>query len=105
MNKEQLYPTTIENLMFKLNYIIKNDQNQEKASRITEWLNWYEKQEYTLDYKFKDGEFLMAFYNNGKFSLQVWQHAENIDSIVFNLISNHYDEYNNEDTQLTEFVE
>lgn len=105
MNKEQLYPTTIENLIFKLNYIIKNDQNQDKALRIIEWLNWFGKQEYTLNYKFKDGEFLMAFYNNGKFSLQVWKHTETIDSIMFNLISNHYDEYNTEDTQLTEFVE
>ena len=105
MKKEQLYPTTIENLMLKLNYIIKNDQNQEKALRITEWVNWFKKQEYTLEYKFKDGEFLMAFNNNGKFSLQVWKHTDNIDSIMFNLISNHYDEYNTEDTQLTEFVE
>ena len=33
MKKEQLYPKTLDNLLFKLNFIIENEQNGEKISK------------------------------------------------------------------------
>ena len=101
MKKEQLYPKTLDNLLFKLNFIIENEQNGEKISKILSWIEWFNEQKYNLNYTLNDNEFLMAYYKENKFALQVWKHEETIDSIEFNLIANFYSEYNNENTIIT----
>lgn len=58
MNKEILYPKTIENLKEKI--------------------------------------------KDEKFSLQVWKHDKIVDSIVYNLLSNHYSMHNIEITEVVE---
>lgn len=101
MKNEQLYPKTLDNLLFKLNFIIENEQNGEKISKILSWIDWFNEQKYHLNYILKDKEFLMAYYEENKFALQVWKHEKTIDSIEFNLITNFYSEYNNENTIIT----
>ena len=102
MNNEQLYPKSIENLMLKLQFIIKNEQNNNKIISIINWIDWFNKQKYTLKYELKDNEYLMAFYDNEKNALQVWNHGSDVDSVELNLISNFYSDY---DTDITIVVE
>ena len=99
MNKEQLYPKDIKMLYKKINYIISNEQNQEKISQL---VNWIESLNYNFKYICDDNEFLKIYYDNNKYSLQVWKHNINVDSIEFNLISNFYSEYDNEITEIIE---
>lgn len=102
MNKEQLYPKDIKMLYKKINYIISNEQNQEKISQLVNWIEWFESLNYNFKYICDDNEFLKIYYDNNKYSLQVWKHNINVDSIEFNLISNFYSEYDNEITEIIE---
>lgn len=101
MKSEQLYPKTIEDLFLKLKFIIENEQNAEKISKILNWIEWFNKQKYSLKYNLNTNEFLKAYFKENKFALQVWKHEETIDSIMFNLIANFYSEYDNENTIIT----
>lgn len=101
MNNELLYPKNIEKLYYKIEYIIENDENEDKIENLTNWLNWFQSLNYKLDYKCRKDEFLKPYYENEKYSLQVWKHNKNVDSIVFNLISNYYSEY---DTDVTKVI-
>lgn len=100
MNNDQLYPKTIEKLFEKIIYIITNEQNGEKILNLTNWIEWYNNQDYKFDYLCKENEFLKVFYNNDKFALQVWKHNDNVDSVSFNLLSNYYSEYDNDITKI-----
>ena len=100
MTNEQLYPKDITKLFEKINFILKNEENQEKISNINNWKAWFILQKYQLEYVCKNNEFLKIYYDNNKYSLQVWKHDSNIDSIKFNLISNYYSEYDNELTKV-----
>lgn len=102
MNKEQLYPQSVEKLYEKIKFIIKNEQNQEKILQLTNWVDWFESQKYDFKYVCNDNEFLKIYFNDDKYALQVWKHNDDIDSIEFNLLSNYYSEYDNE---LTEIIE
>jgi len=102
MNKEQLYPKDITKLYEKIDYIIKNEQNQEKITQLINWIKWFKSLNYDFKYVCSDNEFLKIYCNNDKFSLQIWKHNDNIDSIEFNLLSNHYSEYDNEITEIIE---
>ena len=88
--------------MLKLQFIIKNEQNNNKIIDIINWIDWFNKQKYILKYELKENEYLMAFYDNGKNALQVWNHGSDVDSVELNLISNFYSEY---DTDITTIVE
>ena len=98
MNNDQLYPKTIEKLLEKIDYIIANEQNTEKITKMKKWVKWYNEQNYILKYKCKENEYLKIFYNNDKYALQIWKHNEHVDSIIFNLLSNFYSEYDSEST-------
>ena len=100
MNKDQLYPQSVEKLFEKIDYIISNEQNQEKIINLTNWLEWFKSLNYDFRYVCDENEFLKPFYDENKFALQIWKHEKEVDSIEFNLISNYYSEYDNELTQL-----
>lgn len=93
MKDIKLYPKTIEELMEKLNYIVSNEENEDKVNDILSWIEWYNEQEYTLTYRLVNNEYLSVFIENDKKALQVWIHNEEVDSIKFNLLSNYYSDY------------
>ncbi len=101
MNNEILYPKNIDNLLKKVDYIIKNEQNQDKISEILNWITWFKSLNYNLKYICKKNEYLKFYVDEDKYALQLWKHNDNIDLIKFNLISNYYSEYDN---SLTEVV-
>lgn len=98
MNQELLYPKSIKLLLEKMNYIIDNESNVNKVANINNWLEWFKKENYKLNYICKDNEYLRAYYDNNKYGLQVWKHNDEVDSVMFNLFSNYYSEY---DTDIT----
>lgn len=98
MKNNQLYPKTIEELIFKLNFIIENEQNDERIVKNLNWIEWYKNLDYKFSYSCSNNEFLMAFSDGNKYALQVWNHSDDVDSFVINLVSNHYSEYNTDDT-------
>ena len=100
MSEEKLYPQNIEDLFSKIEFIIENEQNQEKIFSLLNWIDWYKSQNYNFKYVCNDNEFLKAFYDDDKYSLQIWEHNLQVDSIKFNLLSNHFSEYDNELTQI-----
>lgn len=102
MNKNQMYPQSIEKLFEKLEFILENEQNQEKIIKLTNWIDWFKSLEYDFKYICNDNEFLKIYCNDKKYALQVWRHNDDIDSIVFNLVSNYYSEYDNELTDIIE---
>lgn len=102
MDKKQIYPQNIENLLKKINYIIDNEQNIEKIKNLIKWKEWYESLNYKFEYVCEDNEFLKAYYDNNKYALQIWYHGTKVDSIVFNLVANYYSEYDNEITEVIE---
>lgn len=100
MNKKQLYPQNIELLFQKIDYIIKNEQNQDKIINLINWIQWFESLNYNFQYVCNDDQFLKVFYDEHKYALQIWKHTNSVDCIEFNLISNHYSEYDNELTEV-----
>lgn len=101
-DEEIIYPQNIQNLYEKLNYIIQNEENEEKILQIKNWLKWYESQSYDFKYVCKENEYLKEYSVENKYSLQIWKHESYVDSIVFNLLSNYYSEYDNEITEIRE---
>lgn len=98
MNEKTLYPKTIKDLYSKIDYIMKNDEDTNKIKELEEWLNWSKKIDNNHDIKLRENEYLKAFHENKKYALQVWRHTNIVDSVVTNLISNHYSVYNSEYT-------
>lgn len=94
----KLYPQSITDLLNKIDFIIKNDESIERINNMEQWLKWFSQLNYTLNYKLLKNEYLRAYSQNGNFALQVWVHSEIVDSIKFNLVSNHYNDYNREET-------
>ena len=102
MNKNILYPKNIDNLLKKNELIIQNEQNIEKIDKFIKWKNWFTTQNYNYDYVCKKNEFLKSYCDNNQFSLQIWHHGNKVDSIICNLLTNYYSEYN---TELTKVVD
>ena len=98
MNTSLLYPKTISDLQEKIEFIIKNDESVERINNMKRWLNWFSLTEFKLNYKLHKNEYLRAFSKGDDFALQVWVHNEIVDSIRFNLLCNHYSDFNREDT-------
>lgn len=101
-DEEIIYPQNIQNLYKKLNYIIQNEENEEKVLNIKRWKKWYESQNYDFKYVCKENEYLKEYCAENKYSLQIWKHDSFVDSIEFNLLSNYYSEYDNEITEIRE---
>lgn len=100
MNNKLKYPRSIDALIEKLNYIIKNDENELRILNMQNWLDWFSKLNYTLSYDLKENEFLRAYSKDNKYSLQVWKHTEVVDSVEFDLLANHYSDYSIEITEI-----
>ncbi len=98
MKEYKTYPKTIEELKEKIDYIIDNDENIDRVKNMQNWLNWFDNLNLVLQYKLEENEYLRAYCNDNNFSLQIWKHNEIVDSAVCNVISNYYNEYNNEST-------
>ncbi len=103
MNNKINYPKNIEDLYKKIDFIIKNEQTEEKIRLIYKWLEWFKKNQFKIIYKCKTNEYLKIYYSaDNKYGLQIWIHNKNIDSIKFNLISNYYSEYDTDKTIIVE---
>lgn len=98
MNNIELYPKSIEDLYKKIDFLIANEENQKTISDLTNWISWYKSIKYNFNYVCKENEYLKPYFDNGKCSLQLWKHDESVDSILFNLLSNYFCEYDNEST-------
>lgn len=63
-------------------------------------MKWYEKIEKHINYKCSNNEFFKWHIDGNKYSLQVWKHNNynNVDEILFNVISNYVDVYCNDNT-------
>ena len=100
MNNRLKYPRSIETLIEKLNYIIKNDENELRILNMKNWLDWFLELNYTLSYNLKENEFLRSYSKDNKYSLQVWKHTEIVDSVEFDLLANHYSDYSRDITKI-----
>ena len=54
MSEEKLYPQNIEDLFSKIEFIIENEQNQEKIFSLLNWIDWYKSQNYNFKYVCND---------------------------------------------------
>lgn len=93
-----LYPKTIGELQIKLDNI--NTVNESKLEEIKEWKHWIESNKIETSYECSENEYLKEFSNNNKFALQLWERLEDFEVLKYNLISNHYSEYNDENTKI-----
>lgn len=98
-----LYPKNLDELTSKLAKFLKQEENEQKLHNILNWQKWLEEvlaTGYKLKYHFKDNEFLKEYCDvEGKYALQVWMHSDVVDTLKSNLITNHYSEYNDNNTE------
>lgn len=98
MKNEILYPTTIDNLLKKNEYLIENEQNENVINDLINWNKWFNSLKIDFIINLEENEYLKSYIFDDNYSLQVWIHTENVDSIRYNIITNHYSEFNNENT-------
>lgn len=98
MDRKILFPKTVEDLLEKLEYTLKQEQNLDLINDLTKVKKWFCDLKYELNYVCSDNEYLKLFITGEDYALQVWEHGDLVDSIKFNLISNFPSIYNTDKT-------
>lgn len=100
-----MYPQNLNDFRIKMNYVLQREKNNPRVEYLKEWLKWFDSLDFTLDKELDKNQFLKPFYNlPNDFALQVWKKDFNkkYDEVAYNLISNHYSIFNNDDTIIIE---
>lgn len=95
-----IYPKSKDDILKKYEYYLFNEQSPERIKDVKKWMDWYKDVEKYIDYECSDNEFFKWHIDGNKYALQVWKHNNynNVDEILFNVISNYVDVYCNDNT-------
>ena len=97
MNNSNFYPRSINEIkeVIKIN---KKIYFNEELIAFLKWEKWFNRVEKKINVKLNNTEFLKIFFYNDQYSLQVWQKKQNYHVILYNLVTNYFDEFNTENT-------
>lgn len=105
-NKDDImYPRNIEDFRNKMDYVLQREKHNSRVEYLKDWLKWFDSLDYVLDKELDENYFLKPFYNlPDNFAFQVWKKnvGEGYDEVAYNLISNHYSIFNNENTMIVD---
>lgn len=96
--ENNLYPKTIENLMERIDFIIKNDNNEDRVKNMKNWKIWFSNINYQLAEVLEEKQYLRAFCKEEKYALQIWNIQDSVNSLDSNLVANYHSAYNTSKT-------
>ena len=100
-NNVDMYPRNVDSFIEKMNYVLEREKNNSRVEYLREWLKWFYSLDLTSIRPLHKGYFFKPCYSlPNDFALQIWKKNgdKNYDEVFYNLISNHYSIYNNENT-------